>query len=769
MTTLTKKERMRRALWRQPMDRLPVQTNYTGAMGAKLAAHFGCSAKELPAKLDNHLLRVDVTHAPRLSADGKVSFDWWGAGWGTETEGYWHAHAPLTHTTDLASYPWPDADAPGLLDEAERAIAADAGEHFVVPNFGFALFERAWSLRGFDQLLMDFVDQPEWAEELLDRITEIQVKLARRFVALGSSRREEALTSDSALRTPHSALDQSLLTSAATGGVDGGYFGDDYGAQRSLLFSPKLWRRMMKPRLARMFAVFREAGLPVILHSDGDIWPILPDLVEIGLNCLNPVQPEVLEHGRLYREFGKHLSFYGGVSTQEVLPKVLPAEVRAATLACIRDLAPDGTGLILGPSHRMQSDIPPENVAAMLEAFPNPGAPTSGPAAICSESPTAKRKTDMEAAFRCHFAAEPNLWCRAPGRVDLMGSHTDYNLGFVLTLPIGCDTWLALRPRTDRTMRLFSMNLNATSSFGLDNIASDPQVRWSNYVRGVAQTLQAEGLSLSGFDAVIHSTVPISSGLSSSAALECAVATAFEALAGWKLDPVKKALLCQRAENQFVGVNCGILDQYTSCVGQEGCALLLDCRDLSSRPVKLAEGIAVVICDTKSKRELAGSEYGKRRAQCEEGARLLGLNALREISLQDFHLRAGDLPAEVAKRCRFIVEENERVLKLASALTAFDRPAIASLTAASFDGACNLYEIAAPAMLAMMQAMLAAPGVIGARQAGAGFGGCMVAFVERERVEAFCASVRQSYAAATSIQSETYPVTAAAGAGPLFC
>ena len=127
----------------------------------------------------------------------------------------------------------------------------------------------------------------------------------------------------------------------------------------------------MKPRLARMFAVFREAGLPVILHSDGDIWPILPDLVEIGLNCLNPVQPEVLEHARLHREFGKHLSFYGGISTQEVLPKVLPAEVRAATLACIRDLAPDGTGLILGPSHRMQSDIPPENVAAMLEAFPH--------------------------------------------------------------------------------------------------------------------------------------------------------------------------------------------------------------------------------------------------------------------------------------------------------------------------------------------------------------------------------------------------------------
>jgi len=152
-------------------------------------------------------------------------------------------------------------------------------------------------------------------------------------------------------------------------GVDGGYFGDDYGAQRGLLFSPRWWRQMIKPRLARMFAVFRDARLPVILHSDGDLWPILPDLVDIGLTCLNPVQPEVLDHARLYREFGQHLSFYGGISTQAILPHGSPDEVRAATRACARELAPEGTGLILGPSHRMQSDIPPENVAAMLEAF----------------------------------------------------------------------------------------------------------------------------------------------------------------------------------------------------------------------------------------------------------------------------------------------------------------------------------------------------------------------------------------------------------------
>lgn len=378
---------------------------------------------------------------------------------------------------------------------------------------------------------------------------------------------------------------------------------------------------------------------------------------------------------------------------------------------------------------------------------------------------TRQRQNLVEKSFAGRFGAAPSLWCRAPGRVDLMGSHTDYNLGYVLTLPIGYDTWIAARPRDDRTVRLHSMNLAAESSFSLDRVSADPQARWSNYVRGVAQVLQAEGLKLTGFDGVIHSTVPMCSGLSSSAALECVTATVFEALGGWKLDPVKKALLCQRAENHFVGVNCGILDQYTSCAGQEGCALLLDCRDLSSQPVKLPDEIQVVICDTKSKRELAGSEYGRRRAQCEEGARLLGLKALREISPEEFYRREGELPVQVARRCRFIVEENERVLQIAAALRDLDRHAIRQLTADSFQGACDLYEIGAPAMHTMMQAMLAAPGMIGARQAGAGFGGCMVAFVEQAEVNSFASSIRESYAVSARTPHEVYPVEAAAGTG----
>ena len=348
-----------------------------------------------------------------------------------------------------------------------------------------------------------------------------------------------------------------------------------------------------------------------------------------------------------------------------------------------------------------------------------------------------------------------------------MGSHTDYNLGYVLTLPIDRDTWMAARPREDRVVRLYSLNLAEAGGFELDSISRAPGASWDNYVRGVASVLQAEGFALKGFDAVVHSTVPLSSGLSSSAALECATATVFESVSGFPLDPVKKARLCQRAENQFVGVNCGILDQYTSCCGQAGCALRLDCRDLSNRATPLADAIRVVICDTKFKRELAGSEYGQRRAQCEEGARLLGLRALRDISIKQFNARERELPVEVARRCRFIVEENDRALQMAKALTTGDEAAIRTLTTASFKGACELYQIGAPAMLALMEAMLQAPGVIGARQAGAGFGGCMVAFVRAGMVEAFSQSVRPAYHAQTGLAPEAYAVEPAAGAGVL--
>jgi uroporphyrinogen decarboxylase len=330
------KERVRCALLHQPVDRIPTQINYTTRMGAQIAQMLGVTPDELPARLGNHLLRLEVEAQRRLSADGKVSYDVWGAGWSTEQEGYYLEYAPLSENRDLDAFGWPDPTAANLLDNATRALAADNGAHFVVPNFGFSLFERAWSLRGFENFLADTALDPVYAGELLDRITVIQTALAQRFIALG---------------------------------VDGGYFGDDYGGQMALLISPRAWRMLIKPRLARIFAPFRAAGLPIILHSDGQIRAILPDLVEIGVTAINPVQPEVLGHRWLQTQYGDALAFYGGISTQNVLPYGTAVEIKAAVCDCTRTLTRDGTGLILGPSHRMMTDIPMENVAALLEAM----------------------------------------------------------------------------------------------------------------------------------------------------------------------------------------------------------------------------------------------------------------------------------------------------------------------------------------------------------------------------------------------------------------
>ncbi len=268
-----------------------------------------------------------------------------------------------------------------------------------------------------------------------------------------------------------------------------------------------------------------------------------------------------------------------------------------------------------------------------------------------------------------------------------------------------------------------------------------------------------------GCDAVIHSTVPVESGLSSSAALECALATVFEAFGGWSVTPERKALLCQKAENEFVGVKCGILDQYSSCLGRAGCALLLDCRDLSTRALRIAKGIGVMVCNTMSQRRLTGGEYAQRRAECEQGAALLGVSALRELTPETLAARRHELPERVAKRCEFIVAESARAEALAAALEAGDPAAVGALCAQSFAGARDLYEICAPPMLAMMDAMLAAPGAIGARQAGAGFGGCMVALVDAASTEAFRAAVGEAYCSATQVRPEIYPVEAAPGAG----
>ncbi len=321
-------------------------------------------------------------------------------------------------------------------------------------------------------------------------------------------------------------------------------------------------------------------------------------------------------------------------------------------------------------------------------------------------------------------------------------------------------------------VRIRSLNVAGESAFSLDDVTRDEQVPWSNYVRGVALMLQRAGHRLQGFDGLVHSDVPFGSGLSSSAALEMATAVLFQQISDFELDPVEMALIGQKAENEFVGVSTGILDQYSSAMGKQGCALLLDCRHLTSENARIHPDLRVVICDTRAERSLVGSEYDDRRRECEEGVRILqqhdpSIQALRDVNPTQFAALAAYLPRIVANRCRFVVEENQRVLDLAPALTTGDHDVLAELFTESYIGARDLYEIGAPSMEAMIEAMRSGPGVVAARQTGAGFGGCMVALVQNGFVSEFSASVAGDYQAATGIQPQIFEIAASPGAGLL--
>jgi len=383
-----------------------------------------------------------------------------------------------------------------------------------------------------------------------------------------------------------------------------------------------------------------------------------------------------------------------------------------------------------------------------------------------------ERKQAVRNVFAKEFGGAPEFWVRAPGRVDIMGSYTDFNLGYVLALTLDRDTWIVARPRPDQTVNLFSLNMNERRSFQLSDQANGKEHNWSVYAQGVALMLQQDGHKLGGFDAVVHGTVPLGSGLSSSAAFEVATATLFDRMNKLGIDPVTVAKVGLRAENDVVGVKCGILDQYCAALGRKHTALLIDFKALSSRKVDFPKGVCTVICNTCVPRQLKGSAFDERRASCEQGAAQIArtfqhVKTLRDVSLEQFKEVESQLPPLVAKRGRFIIQENGRVLKLAEALAADDRAQIATLTAESYAGARSLFEITIPAMDQMMAAMRSGPGVIGARQAGAGFGGCLSAFVEAARAEEFVAHVLADYEKRSGIKPEVYVSHTSDGAGEI--
>ncbi len=356
----------------------------------------------------------------------------------------------------------------------------------------------------------------------------------------------------------------------------------------------------------------------------------------------------------------------------------------------------------------------------------------------------------LHAAFVTRFGAPPAFVVRAPGRVNLIGEHTDYNEGFVLPIAIDRATFVAARARADRVIRVHSAQFDAGDQFSIDQIERNPAQPWSNYVRGVVKAMLSRDLPLRGADLLIDSQVPLGAGLSSSAALEVAVAYALQLLNDLDLLGEELALLAQGAEQSFVGMQCGIMDQFMAALGRAGHALLLDCRDLSYRPIPIPPQARVVVCDSGVRHDLVGSEYNERRAVCEQAVRLLRarlprISALRDVTPAHLEANADLLPPVVHRRARHVVSEIERTLAAAAALERGDLPRFGALMDASHASLRDDYEVSIPELDALVEIARGLPGCYGSRLTGGGFGGSTVSLVAEGAVEGFMADLVAGY------------------------
>ncbi len=331
---MTPRERLLRAIKGLPVDRLPTEIGFTPMAAEQAAGWLGVPVQALPSVLGNHRLSIQAKEASRV--EGTTTFDFWGIGWdNTLNDGFQVNVSPLADLDALATFRFPDPDDPALYAGIEEQIARDEGRRAVMACAGFCLWERYYLLRGFENAMEDLAAEPALVEDLLDRILEVQMAIARNLISLGA---------------------------------EIGHTGDDFGSQRGLLFSPATWRRLIKPRYRKLWGVYIAAGLPVTHHSCGDVREILDDMIEIGLDMLNPVQTHAMPPQDLAERFGDRLGFWGGICTQKVLPFGTPDEVREHTSHLRATLGRRGRYLI-GPSHALMSDVPRENFFAMLEAM----------------------------------------------------------------------------------------------------------------------------------------------------------------------------------------------------------------------------------------------------------------------------------------------------------------------------------------------------------------------------------------------------------------
>lgn len=370
--------------------------------------------------------------------------------------------------------------------------------------------------------------------------------------------------------------------------------------------------------------------------------------------------------------------------------------------------------------------------------------------------------------FRAKFGVNPRVY-RAPGRVNLIGEHTDYNDGFVMPAALGFYCWVGVSPREDHKLMVFSDEFPETAEADLSSQRLEPSHSWTDYSVGVATQLEKAGFHLRGANLLVHGEVPIGAGLSSSASIEVATAIGLVEESGIAINRPRLARICQQAENDFVGMRCGIMDQFISLHGRANHALMLDCRSLNYEYVPIPETVKLVICNTGVKHTLAGGEYNRRREECEEAVRVLSkglpnIHALRDVSLEDLEKHRKLLTDVLYKRAKHIVTENARVLKSVEALRAADLKKFGTYMAESHESLRDLFEVSSPELDLMVDLANREAGLYGARMTGGGFGGATINLVDAKHAAKFAERVAAGYQKKTGIAAVVYTCMPADGA-----